>query len=413
MALAVLIFCVLSNLLARGISETYAVFLLPLGRDFGWGRAELTSVYSIFMLAHGLAAPFAGLLFDRIGPRFSYVFGLLCYGCGYTLTAYLNQLWQFYLCIGVLGGIGVAAIGMVPASALVSRWFRDRLTTAMGVAYGGLGCGVLIIVPLIQWLLEHQGWRWTYSALGLILLALVPLFMLLPWSKMAAGHPEYMAERKHRVLADGDWTLYRATGSSAFWALVAVFFFTAVAVYAVSVQSVAYLIEVGFSPLQAATAFGLTGMLSIAGMVGTSWLADRFGRRRIVSLSYLCTISGIACLYLLTYQPNVGLLIAFVVLFGIVQGSRGPVVSSLVAKLFAGGGIGAIYGATTLGMGVGAAVGSWAAGWLHDLTGGYAAGFGLGALAALSGLALFWIVPALASAEVPFSVIAERARPHD
>jgi hypothetical protein len=54
-----------------------------------------------------------------------------------------------------------------------------------------------------------------------------------------------------------------------------VFFFTSVAVYAVSLQAIAYLVEIGFDPLRAASAFGFTGMLSVVGMVAAGWLADR------------------------------------------------------------------------------------------------------------------------------------------
>jgi MFS family permease len=403
MAFAVLALCFTFNLLARGISETYAVFLLPLGSEFGWERAELASVYSIYMLVHGITAPLAGLLFDRLGPRLVYAFGFACYGGGYYLAGSLSELWQFYLCIGVLGGIGVATISMVPASALISRWYREKLTTAMSITYSGLGCGMLLIVPLTQLLQQQRSWRETYTLLGGSLLLLLPVVLLLPWQRIAAGHPEYMRERRERIARDGGWTLPRALRSSHFWAMFGVFFFTSVAVYAVSLQAIAYLVEIGFDPLRAASAFGFTGMLSVVGMVAAGWLADRFGRRRVVTISYLFTISGTLCLFALSYLPVYALLSGFVVLFGIVQGSRGPIVSALAARLFPGGGLGAIYGAITTGMGFGAATGSWCSGLLHDLTGGYSAGFTLGMLAAVCGMSLFWLVPALGETKTTYN----------
>jgi len=54
-----------------------------------------------------------------------------------------------------------------------------------------------------------------------------------------------------------------------------------------------------------------------------------------------------------------------------------------------------VYGTIMLGMGLGGAVGSWASGRLHDLTGGYLAGFLLAILGAAAGIALFWTVGAL------------------
>jgi MFS family permease len=393
-ALLVVAVCFSMNLLARGVSETYAVFLLPLEQEFGWARAQLTGVYSTYMLVHGLSAPVVGMLFDRLGPRTLYAVGLASLGGGYFLAGRLDAVWQFHLCVGVLGGIGVAAMGMVPASALVSRWFRARLGTAMGVAYAGLGTGVIAVVPLTQWLIERNGWRATYSLLGGVLLVLLPLTILLPWRLFAAGHPEFRpaGDVPSRVV----WTLGRALGSSAFWGLFAVFFFTSVAMYATILQAVAYLVEIGFHPLEAATAFGFVGTLSVLGMVGSGWLSDRTGRRQTVTITYCLTVLGIGLLFLLGQFPYYWVLVGFVVCFGVSQGSRGPVVSTLCAELFPGGGIGAIYGAVTMGMGVGAALGSWISGLLRDATGGYEAGFAFAAVAALLGLSQFWLVPALA-----------------
>src|SRR3546814_3611582 len=76
-------------------------------------------------------------------------------------------------------------------------------------------------------------------------------------------------------------------------------FLTAISVFSVSLQSVAYLVEQGFSPLQAAGAFGFTGVLSIAGMLATGTAADRFGNRITATVSYLCTVLGVAALFLM------------------------------------------------------------------------------------------------------------------
>ena len=67
----------------------------------------------------------------------------------------------------------------------------------------------------------------------------------------------------------------------------------------------------------------------------------------------------------------------------------------LAARNFPGA-MGRVYGMVMLGMGAGAAIGSWASGTLYDLTGGYVAGFGLSAACAMAGLAIFWTIPALA-----------------
>ncbi|MEQ8818214.1 MAG: MFS transporter [Thalassobaculum sp.] len=392
-ALGVLALCFVLNALARGAGETYAVFLLPIGEETGWDRGDLTSVYSVYMAANGLASPFVGLAFDRFGPRILYVAGLLCLGGGFLLAGSMTSLWQLYLSVGLMGGLGIASLGMIPASALISRWFDRRLATAMAVASTGLGTGTLVLVPVTQVLIQSDGWRTAYAWLGAgVLLAALPV-ALLPWSAIALGR---VADRRVGTAAVGAGLLPAMRGRP-FWALFLVFFLTAVAVYSVSLQSVAYLVEQGFSPLEAAGAFGFTGVLSIAGMLVTGTAADRYGNRVTATVSYLCTITGVAALFTMQSAPGFALVVVFVVFFGVSMGARGPVVSTIAATLFAGRGLGVIYGTITTGQGLGAAVGSWVAGYLHDLTGGYDAGFGLSVAFVITGIALFWTVPELAA----------------
>ncbi len=384
------------NLLSRGIGESYAVFLLPLAREFGADRGALTGVYSTYMLCAGMMSPLAGIAFDRLGPRFCYCVGLTLFGSAYALAGWLGALWQLYLLVGVAGGIGAALIGMVPASGLANRWFRTRLASAMGVLYAALGTGLLIIAPGTQWLIEHYGWRGAYHALGGLLLALLPLVLALPWRRIAAG-PGERASRGEEAGPGNSWTIARALVTPAFWALFGVMFFTSVTTYAIGVQAVAYLVEIGFAPLEAASIYGLVGMISIVGMLGSGVLAERIGERPVATLSYTSTIAGIGMFALLEWHRAYALVAAFVLLFGTMQGSRGPLVAVLSARNFSGGGLGTVYGTIMVGMGLGGAVGSWAAGTLHDLTGDYRAGFLLAALCASGGLTLFWTVRALSA----------------
>ncbi len=189
-AVAVLALCFALNMLGRGMGDSYAVFLLPLEHEYGWSRYQLTSVYSVFLLVSGFAAPVIGLLFDRLGPRLVYSAGIACIGGAYLAAGSLDRLWQFYLLIGAAVGVGVAMTGMVPASAMLSRWFHARLSRAIGIAFSAAGIGIIVFVPIAQALIDHYGWRAAYRSLGGFLLVVAPLvLLLLPWGRFAAGRP--------------------------------------------------------------------------------------------------------------------------------------------------------------------------------------------------------------------------------
>lgn len=383
------------NTLARGVAETFAVFLLPVQEGLGVTRSEITAAYSIYMLVLGFSAPFAGQLIDRAGPRVSYGVGLAALGGGYLVAGSVSSIYQYYLCVGLLGGLGGTAIGMIVASSLLSRWFAGRIGLVMAVPYCAVGLGMLMLPWITQFLLQSLDWRTVYRILGLGVLAFLPLVMLLPLGRITRGSSDWRDKRHRAQSAAGGWTLMRSVRSDGFWGLFAAYFVTAVAAYSVLPQSVAYLSEMGFGPLVAAGAFGFTGALSVVGILGIGWLSDVIGRKPAVTVSYLMSFAGTSMLILVALWPSLFLVYGFVLCFGLMQGARGPVILSYVVTLFPGGNVGAIYGTLSLALGLGAGVGSWTSGLLRELTGTYYASFTQGAIASLIGLILFWTVRSL------------------
>ena len=389
------------NALSRGMVDAFAVFVLPLSDSFGWSRADISLGYAIYMLSYGLVSPFVGMIFDRLGLKVTWLIGAVTLGLGFGLASQMQSLWQFYLLVGLSSGIGMACLGMVTASALVSRWFKRELSTVMSVVYAGMGLGMLAIVPALQWVVVHSGWRHGYLSLAMAMWVFVPLFAwVLPMKRMSAGAT--FAQTPKPTPVDGvsatEWSVRNVWQHSAFWGLFGVFFFTTACVYAVVPQCVAYLVEHGIAPLTAATAYGLTGTLSVIGMLGMGWLARRIGERRAAALSYTSTILGIVSLMVVSVQPQLIWVYGFVLFFGSNQGARGPMVATVAARLFAGRGFSGIYGAMTTGLGVGGAIGSYTSGWLHDVTDAYYASFGMAIALAMCGLMPFLLMPALRNA---------------
>ncbi len=393
----VLLLCAVLSAVARGAAESYAVFLLPLSESFGWDRAAASSVYAVLMLSLGLSSPIVGRIFDRWGPGPLYALGLGSLGVGMIAASRADGLWQFYLFIGVLGGFGACAIGMVPNAALLSRWYHGRLTTAIAVVSAAAGAGVLLLSPLTQFAIDRLGWRGGYLALGVGIMVLLSALALLPWRSIAGGRsagPQSHGAAVGAVLPA--LTLSQALRTRAFWALFMIHFLTANGMFAINPQIVAFLVEMGFPPLTAASAFGFAGIAATAGLLTFGWLADRVGRLLSVTISYAMTLGGFALLGLMEHYPSGWLLVLFIVVYGPSFGSRGPIISAMTAGIFGRGrDLGVILGAVSLGMGTGAASGATLGGLLHDWSGGYGAVVAFACLTVVIPAMLFWLLPEL------------------
>lgn len=384
----------LFNFLARGAIDTFMVFMLQFEQEFGWRRSSLTGVYSTYLIVVGLMSPLSGLLLDRMGPRFTYSVGMVLLAGAMYAAASIGALWQVYALLGGLGGVAASLLGMVTAAALIGRWFDRRMSIAMAIAYAGFGSGILAMVPLAQVGIDAYGWRDTYRLIALVLACSAPLF-LLPWNRLAGGSAAFRARRSAAAdegtpSAGEVWTIRTAGRTREFWLLVQAFFFTACGVYSVIVQVVPYLVESGYPPIEAALAFGASGMLSILGVLFAGVLCARFGNRFTATISFMGTFIGTAALLGFSVVSSPALVLVWVAAFGISQGARGPIISTLTARIFARGSVASIFGTIFMLMSFGSAFGSWISGFLHDLTGSYQAAFVFSGLCILLACMPFW-----------------------
>ena len=374
------------------MGESFGVFLLPLSDYFSWDRASVTSIYSIYMFFLGLGSLLSGILFDRYGARFNYIFGTSLLVLAYGAAGYLEHLWQFYLFLGIMGGIGASMVGIVPSQSILLKWFDKRLSSALSIAYAGQGLGVLFLAPICQILIVKYGWGTSYSLVAAFFGLIVILLIFLPWEKISKGSKN---ERKPTLSKLNNIRLKEALLTNSFWIFFFIFLFTAMGIFGISLQVVAYLIFCGFSEVESAFFFGLMGMLTFPGMALTGFAADFWKKHLVSSFSYFLSFLGIFSLFCLQYYANYYFLILFVTSFGLSAGARGPIITTLIAKIFSGQGLASIYGATNLGQGIGAASGALLAGFLFDIYSNYNVGFLFCSFFTFVGALLFWYIPGI------------------
>ena len=388
---------------AYGLFFSFSVFFVPLISEFRWSRGLTAGAMSLSAIVQGLCAPMAGLVADRFGPRPVIVGGVVALASASMLAATIHAPWHLYLYTGVLGALGLVAVGWVPTGLLLSRWFHARRGRMAGIAFSGMGFGVFVIGPVTQWLITISSWRTASFLLGLAtLILLLPLVLWGirdpkgvdtqsgPDDARARTTPSVAAGAAARVRTH-DATVRDALRTRAFWGLFAAYFFTPLAVFPVATHAVAYTVDHGYPAMWAATAFGAMGLMSSIGRVTFGFAADRFGGPPTATLSYACTAAGTAALLALELVPGAGWLVVFALLFGLGFGARGPIITAMASEWFGGRRFGVIYGILNLGNGIAGALGPLFGGVVHDVTGSYRVAF-LAAIAfSACGAGCFWL----------------------
>jgi MFS family permease len=372
--------------IASGLYFSFPVFFVALVEDFGWTRGATAAAFSISSVVQGVFSPVVGMLVDRLGPKRVMLGGALVLGVACMLSSRVNSLWALYLTVGVLAACGVCAVSWVPSGSLIARWFTERRGSMMGLAFSGMGAGVLVVGPLAQWLIAGHGWRMAYLVLGAGTLAvLLPVIML--GIREAPGR---VGVERSAAASTVEWKVGDAIRTRAFWALFFAYFCTPLAVFSVVTHQVAFAVDHGFPRLFVAGIFGLTGLLSVVGRIGFGIAADRVGRVASATASYGCTAAGTLCLLSLELWPHPAALYAYAILFGLGFGARGPIITAMASQLFPGR-FGAIYGFLSVGNGIGGGVAPWFGGFVHDLTGSYRVAFLIATTFCAVGSFCFWL----------------------
>ncbi|MGD0103250.1 MAG: MFS transporter [Rhodopila sp.] len=368
--------------IGAGFMHAYTVFLVTFIDDFGWSRAEVSLAYSVSQIVNGVSSPLVGWLVDRLGPRRLILVGGTLLTLGLLANAWATQLWHIVVLYGIVMTLGANCLGLVVFVPLLSRYFVRNRGMAVSVVQSANGFARAFSAPVATLMISGLGWRaaylWQGVFMGVILLPLASLF-----SGVGQG--------PRRRASEGEgWTVRQAVRTPHFWLLFSVYMFTGLGSFLVALHQLAFAVNIGFDKLYAAGVLGMGAFLSLPGVIVTGTLSDYVGREVSAVVTYGTSILGVIFGLMITSPDQHLLLWLHACFFGLTWGARGPAITAKTADLFPGPNLGAILGVITIGTGLGAAGGSWLAGFVFDTTGSYRVAFSLSIVFYVAGSIAFW-----------------------
>jgi MFS family permease len=376
--------------LSRGIHSSFGVFNVALLDAFGWSRGATAGLFSIVLTVDAALSPVVGYLVDRFGAKIISITGCLALVIGLYLSSRVTDLWQLYICFGLILAVGFTFAGMVPHVFLISEWFSSNRASAIGVVYAGTGVGIMLLSPLSAWLISSYGWARAFEIYSVgVLIGLLPLIWLF---YQHGPYGERLRDRVERKKNQQQWTAKLALQSLQFWLLFIARIAAASGTTVIITHQVAHVVDVGFSKLLSASIFGLAGITSSFGRVIFGFIADRLSKQAAYTLNIVMTVIGVGALMILRDRSQAWLLYVYVIFFGIGFGSRAVIFSALTADIFSGKGFGSILGYSTVAVGVGGALGSYLGGAFYDWTGSYLVSFSLSALLLALSDVCIWVL---------------------
>jgi len=329
--------------------------------EFNVARADASLPYTLAMLGFGLGAVVIGRLVDRFGIVLPVVGASLMLGLAFIASGLAPSLFVFALA-NFLIGVGSSAT-FAPLIADISHWFNRRRGIAVAICASGNYVGGAVWPPIVNWLIESNGWRTNQIIIGMACIALMlPLAMALRrrLSHHATQSMDAAAENANASLGLHPYALF------ALLCLAGVS--CCVAMSMPQVHIVAYCSDLGYGVARGAEMLSLMLGFGIVSRIASGFIADRIGG--LATLLIGSILQGLA-LFLYLLSDGLAPLYIISALFGLFQGGIVPMYAIIVREYFpmrlAGTLVGLVIMSTILGM----ALGGWMSGAIFDYTGSY------------------------------------------
>jgi MFS family permease len=325
--------------------QSFAVFLPVLSNEFHWNRATVATTLSLANLAIGLPGPIWGALISKFGPRLNIIVGNILIAACLAALYFLHDLWYLYL-LFILIGVGMGIGGPISTTTVATNWFSKRASMARGIITAGPGLAGFIFPPLATALIAAVDWRLSWVIIGgitligstvisgMILIRNRPEDMGQVSEGTKAGIIAVDADIESDAKKDEDevkWPIKKILQLPVTWYIFIFSVAFGVILGTLLTHQVAYIQDIGFSPMTAATTMSVWAAGSITGSLGFGALSLKISIRHLTIANFILVIASMVIL--LTSQELISLYV-YSALAGISLGAMFPAFLSLIGEYY-------------------------------------------------------------------------------
>jgi len=349
--------------------------LVPLADEFADGeRAAVALLVPAMSLPGLVVAPLIGRAIARFPLHVVMPVGAGAMGLGFLIASRVTELWQLMAVYALAVPIGVSALGMIGASALVANWFDRRRPLALGISQFGLSIAGAASTFFIGWTLAQGGWRGTYLWFAGIALVTCPLLWL-----SITDHPRQKGlqpdgadepgDAAHAVGAAGSITFAQAMRDPRLWliGMAAGLCFSGTTAILQNIH--AFTTDAGHAQSEADVVLATLALGAALGKLVFGALGMRLGERAAFWIAIVG--QGLGQAMLPAASASLTTLIAVALVFGLALGGVMPALSALLARIYGAAQFGPVMGYVAPMLIPFQMVGAPIAAFVYDQTGSY------------------------------------------
>lgn len=383
----------------------HAIYLNALAARPAFTVQSVSVAVSIFFFSGGITGLGVARWVQDFDPRWCICTGAILSFFALTLLAHVNSVWQLYLVYAVFG-MGFSAASLIPATTLVTRWFRKRRAMALSIASTGLSLGGVILTPLSVLMVETLTFKTAAPLMGVLyLIGVIPVALIWLRPDPASMGLAIDGERPSPIIHKSDavvnfkssvsnkidasldgLTFRQARSGRFFWGVACGYIFLMMA----QVGGIAHQFGLAREQLtesQTAIAIAILPVASIVGRLIGGWIVDQMSIR---TFAIFMMVLQCLSLCLLATGANALTLCLGLGLFGVTVGNLLMLQPLLIAEAFGVREYARIFSVSNLMSSWGTAAGPAVLGFVFAANKNlYSLPYAVAAMAAALGLLLF------------------------
>ena len=324
-------------LLFSGLIYAWSVLSGPMAAEYPeWSKGSMSLSFTLAMSFFCIGGLLAGIMAGKVKEKVIFCLSSILFLSGFFLVSNMKTLMQLYLGFGVLAGLG-AGFSYNTVMGSVTKWFPDRKGLISGILLMGFGMGAFIIGKLYTALNQTFSWRTEFSALGVMVFAVIFLCGMVIRKPKAEEISGYVTAFKGTdKKAGNDFTTKQVMADTSFWLFFVYAVLLSAAALALIAQARGIVTDTApeLSAGNIATIVGLISVFNGVGRVIFGGLYDRLGQRMTMILN--CGLYFISVLVNLCglKTGSLSLIILGFILFGLSYGGVPPTNSAFMMDFY-------------------------------------------------------------------------------
>jgi MFS family permease len=332
-----------------------------------------------------------GRVLDQFGSRVGLTTLALALGGVVLAMSATTGVTMLFVLLTLTRGLGQSALSIASLT-LLGKWFKRRLTLAMGFYSVLLSIGFMAAFPVIGGAVQTHGWRAPWAVIGWVLiLGLAPLSLL-----FARRGPESLglkvedAPGAGETASGSDFTWGAALRTPAFWVFALASSTYNLVASGIGLFNESILVERGFAPEIYHRSLVITALTSLLGNFLGGWLAEKWSVKRLMAIAMGLLAGALAAIPWLRAVWQVDI---FAVVMGVAGGFVIVIFFSFWARTFGRTQLGRIQATAQMLTVLASAVGPLVLAQCHAWTGSYVAVFYVLATVVVGLGIAAWFVP--------------------